>query len=132
MNDYVYNDSTTEETTTEETTTEEATTEDTTSEITTEGTDTTEPPVTTEEVTTESYTTEQPTTTESDVIYEDDYLSITKETGEASEDETYTPAETPSTEEWTTTQHSGDNKYEIEGEQHVCLLYTSPSPRDCS
>ena len=119
VNDYVYNDSTTEETTTEETTTEEATTEDTTSEITTEGTDTTEPPVTTEEVTTESYTTEQPTTTESDVIYEDDYLSITKETGEASEDETYTPAETPSTEEWTTTQHSGDNKYEIEGEQHV-------------
>lgn len=119
VNDYVYNDSTTEETTTEETTTEEATTEDTTSEITTEGTDTTEPPVTTEEVTTESYTTEQPTTTESDVIYEDDYLSITKETGEASEDETYTPAETPSTEEWTTPQHSGDNKYEIEGEQHV-------------
>lgn len=119
VNDYVYNDSTTEETTTEETTMEEATTEDTTSEITTEGTDTTEPPVTTEEVTTESYTTEQPTTTESDVIYEDDYLSITKETGEASEDETYTPAETPSTEEWTTPQHSGDNKYEIEGEQHV-------------
>ena len=80
VNDYVYNDSTTEETTTEETTTEEATTEDTTSEITTEGTDTTEPPVTTEEVTTESYTTEQPTTTESDVIYEDNCLSITKET----------------------------------------------------
>ena len=61
----------------------------------------------------------QPATTEADVIYEDDYLSITKETGKASEDETYTPAETPSTEEWTAPQHSANNKYEIEGEQHV-------------
>lgn len=130
VNDYVYNESTTEETTTEETTTEETTTEETTTEettteeTTTEGPGTTEPPVTTEdstteEVTTESYTTEQPTTTEANVIYEDDYLSITKETGKASEDETYKPAETPSTEEWTTPQHSGNNKYEIEGEQHV-------------
>lgn len=134
VNDYVYDDSTTEETTTEETTTET-----TTEEVTTEDPVTTEPPVTTEDVTTEnptteevttespttegvtteSVTTEQQATTESDVIYEDDYLSITKETGEASEDETYTPAETPSTEEWTTPQHSDNNKYEIEGEQHV-------------
>lgn len=126
VNDYVYNDATTEETTTEETTTEGTTTEETTTEeVTTEDPSTTESPVTTENVTTENptteeVTTEQPATTEADVIYEDDYLSITKETGKASEDETYTPAETPSTEEWTAPQHSANNnKYEIEGEQHV-------------